>query len=224
MPHTKSRYQQDLPFTDGRLFASVGDMAYYSTAGTLSQLRVNPADYSIHAANTTTGFVAVNLTSLIIRRLGFFEDLQEQFGGAGIPGSAEYQGRPDTLGSMATGQPITPRTAFKIKGFQINSFDVVYTVSSANMTALTCRVDTIQYLNGVAVPAATSVLASGVNGLVTTFSANLNVVTVAIPAPYNSQFWNLADQVVTIELGLQTPGGGTFDIRGFDCALTYNFN
>jgi hypothetical protein len=221
MPHTQSRYQQDLGFTDGRVFCGPGDVVTATSAGSLTTTRINPGDWSVRAANTTTGQISLNLTQQILRRLGFFEDLQEQFGGAGIAGSAEYQGRPDTIGSMALGQQITPRTAFKIKGFKFNSFDVVYSVSSANATALTCRADTIQYVNGVAVPAATSVLASAVNNLILLSSANMYVINVVIPAPAYS---NLADQNLWVELGLQTPGGGTLDFRGFDCSVEFNYN
>jgi hypothetical protein len=230
---------QDLGFTDGRLMAGPGDVVALTSAGSLTNTRVNPGDYSLRATNTTTGTIALNLTQLILRRLGFFEDNQNAFGstfgsglggfvagpsgnpGTGIPASAEYQGRPDTLGAMASLQEITPRTAFKIKGFKLTSFDVIYTVSSANLTALTCRVDTIQYLNGVAVPAATVVLASAVNGLNLNSSANVYVINVPIPAPAYSR---LADQALWIEIGLQTPGGGTMDFRGIDAVIEYNFN
>jgi hypothetical protein len=221
MPHTKSRYQQDLGFTDGRLFCAANDFLTTSSGGTVSFSRVNAADWSIHYAVSTTGVIAINVTNQIARRTGFFEDLQEQFGGAGIAGSAEYQGRPDTIASMALGQQLIPRSAFKIKGFKLNSFDVIYTVSSANITTLTCRVDTIQYINGVAVPAATSVLASGANGLIVTSSANCYVINVPIAAPAYS---NLADQVLWIEFSCATPGGGTFDLRGVDLVYEYNFN
>jgi hypothetical protein len=220
MPHTKSRYQQDLGFTDARIFAGAGDLAFATTGGTLTLTRVAAGDWSIRAANSTTGFIAINVTNATLRRLGFFEDLQEQFGGTGIAGSAEYQGRPDTIPSMATGQQITPRTAFKVKGIKLNSFDVIYTVSSANMTALTCRVDQVQYQEDIAI-ATTVVLASGVNGLDLTFDANPVAQNVAIPLPVYS---NLADQALWIEVGLQTAGGGTMDFRGFDLSIEYNFN
>jgi hypothetical protein len=221
MPHTKSRYMMDLGFNDARLLCAANDFLTVTSGGTISFSRINPADYSIHFAVSTTGTIAINVTNQILRRLGFFEDLQEQFGGAGIAGSAEYQGRPDTLASMATGQPITPRTAFKIKGFKLNSYDVIYTVGTANITTLTTRVDQIQYVNGAAVPAATSVLASGANGLAVAFGANTYITNVAVPTPAYS---NLADQVLWVEFSAATPGTGTFDLRGIDLYFEYNFN
>jgi hypothetical protein len=239
MPHTQSRYMQDLGFNDGRVFAGPGDVVFLMSGGTLSVTRVSAGDYSVHGANSTTGTIAVNLTQQILRRLGFFEDTQQALGstfggglggfvagpsgtpGTGIPGSAAPQGRPDTFGAMSALQEITPRTALKIKGFKLNSFDVIYTVSSSNLTAISCRADQIQYVNGAAVPTATVVLASGLNGLSLVSAGTSYVVNVPIPIP---AYTRLADQALWIELGVQTPGGGTFDFRGFDCLIEFNFN
>src|SRR5271156_6681221 len=99
MPHTKSRYMQDLGFNDARIDAGPGDIVF--TGATLAVSRVAAGQWGVvlgtPAAQANT--FAINVTQQIMRRLGFFEDLQEQFGGSGIPASAEYQGRPDTLGS-----------------------------------------------------------------------------------------------------------------------------
>lgn len=239
MPHTHGRYMQDLGFSDARFFCDAADAILVTTGGTITTPRNNPADYSIHAAVSTTGTAAWNVTNQVLRRLGFFEDTQNAFGstfgsgvggfvagpsgisGAGIPGSAEPQGRPDTFGAMSAIQELKPRTALKIKGFQLNSFDAVYVIGGATMTALTVRADTIQYLNGVAVPAATSVLTSGVNGLVQTASANCNVINVPIAAP---AYIITPDTVLWVEFGFQTAGGGTFDLRGIDLSITFNYN
>jgi hypothetical protein len=222
MPHTKSRYQQDLGFNDARVFAGAGDVVFATTAGGPFVLtRVAAGDWSIHSPVATTGIIAVNITQSILRRLGFFEDLQEQYGGGGIAASAEYQGRPDTLGSMITGQEIQPRSALKVKGFKLNSFDVIYTVGVVNLTALTCRADIVQYIDEGAAPAPVNILPSAVNGLDLTQDATTTAINVAIPAPAYS---NLADQALWIELAVQTAATGTFDFRGFDCLLEFNYN
>lgn len=222
MPHSKSRYMQDLGFTDGRIRASAGDIVF--TGATLAVSRVAAGQWGIAlgtpAAQANT--FAVNVTQQVLRRLGFFEDLQEQFGGAGIPASAEYQGRPDTIPSMATGQPITPRTAFKIKGFKLLGFDVIYQLGVANATAHTCRVDQNLFVDNVA-PAITSVLATGANGLQTTQRANPYVTNVALAA--NQQVYrNLADQDLWIEDVITGAATTTVTFYGFDLLVEFNFN
>jgi len=222
MPHTKSRYQQDLGFTDGRIRANAGDVVF--TGATLAVGRVAAGQWAIQlgtpAAQANT--FAVNVTQMLMRRLGFFEDLQEQFGGVGIPGSAEYQGRPDTIPSMATGQPITPRTAFKLKGFKINSFDCIYQIGVANPSAHTCRVDQTTFVNGVAA-ATTSVLASGVNGLSTAFAANPYVTNVVLPAAQQI-YRNLNDTDVWLEEVITGAATTTLNFYGFEIYLEYNYN
>ena len=224
MPHTQSRYQQDLGFNDARIFCGPGDLVTSTSAGTLTTTRNAAGQWTVVAANTTTGQIAVNLTQQILRRTGFGEDIQEQFGGAGIPASAQPQFyRPD-LGVLlqASAQQLTPRSALKIKGFKLLSFDVIYLVVSAAATAVTCRVDSLTLTNGAVVPAPTAVLASGINGLVTTRNDTLiNVINVPVP---NGTYVTTADTTVFIELGLQTPGGGTINFAGFDVLVEYNYN
>src|SRR5271157_394981 len=212
MPHTKARYQQDMPFTDGRIFCGPGDIVWDIAAqGGVSRTAAGQWGILHPSAANTTNF-AVNLTNMILRRLGFFEDLQEQFGGAGIAASAEYQGRPDALASMAKGQPITPRTAFKVKGFLLTGFDVIYTITNTALTAHTCRVDTTQYVNNVAA-AMTAVLATGANGLQTATQANPYLTSVAILAA-NQTYYNLADQAVWVEVAANAQGASVYTLIG----------
>ena len=191
MPHTQSRYQQDLGFTDGRIRASVGDIVF--TGATLAISRVAAGQWGVAlgtpAAQANT--FAINVTQALLRRIGFIEDLQEQFGGGGIAASAQVQNyRPDQIGSMNTGQQLQPRTALKIKGFKLNSFDVIYSIGVANATTHTCRVDQCLFKNNVA-PAITSVLASGANGLQTASAGDATgpyVTNVPITTPVYSNF------------------------------------
>lgn len=239
MAHTHSRYMQDLGFNDARILASAGGVTGLTTGGSFTLTRVGVADYSLRAAVSTTGTIAINVTQEVLRRTGFFEDTQNAFGssfgsglggfkagpggsGSGVPGSAEPQGRPDTFGAMAALQEITPRTALKLKGFKLLSIDVIYTVSAAALTTAQLRVDQIQYVNGAAVPAATAVLAQTANGILPqAFGANVIAFNVAIPNPV---YTILADTVLWVEMNIVTPGGGTFDFRGFDMLFEFNFN
>jgi len=229
MPHTRGRYNQDLGFSDGRVLASISDMVYTSSAGSITVTRIAVGDYALVAANSTTGIIAVNFTDLVLRRMGIAGagELQEQFGtasGTAANPDLSYQGRPQEMlptQGMSTGQQIKPRTANLLKGVKLNSFDVIYTVGSSNATTLTCRVDQIQYKQATALPTATSLLSSGANGLTVTASANSYVINVPLTAP---SYIILADTVQWIEVSIVTPSGGTFSLRGIECNFEYNFN
>src|SRR5260370_35558281 len=167
MPHTQGRYQQDLGFTDGEIFLGPGDIIW-DVAAQAVNARTAAGQWSVsHVVGAnTTNFVA-NSTQAILRREGFFEDIQAglQIPAASIVGSAQPQFyRPDVIGNMNTGQQLQPRTAFKVKGFKLLGFDVIYSIGTAALTTQTCRVDQTVYVNNVA-PATTVVLASAANGL-----------------------------------------------------------
>lgn len=218
MPHTKSRYMQDLAFSDARIrLAPSQELLAF---GTVTLTRTAAGNINFAQGASLTNEYTANVASALIRRTGFFEDLQEQFGGLGIPASAEYQGRPDTLGSMALGQPITPRTAFKIKGYQLNSFDVIYSVGTNPLTAITCQVNLTTFTPGIA-PVIANQLASAANGLLVAV-ATVNVINVVMPSP--QPYIIGADQDQWIELSIQTPSGGSATIWGIDALVTFNFN
>jgi hypothetical protein len=220
MPHTHSRYMQDLGFNDIALFCGPGDLVVNGANGVIT--RNAAGDWSINQAASLTAIYAVNVAGMLQRRVGFFEDLQEQFGGAGIAGSADFQGRPDTIGSMNTGQQITPRTAFKLKGFKLLSFDVIYQISTANLTSQSLRVDQSNFVNGQ-VMAPTVVLAAGTNGLAVAFSANQYVTLVTLPTA--QQIYRISeDSELWIELTVVTPVSSTFKLYGFDLDLEINYN
>lgn len=223
MPHTQSRYMQDLGFPDGRIRANAGDLIF--TGATLAVSRVAAGQWAIAlgtpAAQANT--FAVNVTQMLMRRLGFGEDLQEQFGGGGIPASAQVQVyRPDVIPSMNTGQQITPRTALKLKGFKLNAFDVIYSLGVANATAHTCRVDQTVFVNNVA-PATTSVLATGANGLATATQAQPYVTNVVIPAAQQI-YRTLNDADLWIEDVITGAATTTVTFWGFEMYLEFNYN
>jgi hypothetical protein len=222
MPHTHGSFMQDLGFTDGRIFCGPGDLVWDIAAqGVVARTVAGQWSISHPAAANTTNF-AINITQQVLRRTGYFEDLQEQFGGAGIPASAEIPGRPDTFGSMNKAQQITPRTAFKIKGFKLTSFDVIYSIGTSNLTTHTCRTDVTQYFNNLA-PVTTVVLASAANGLASATQAQPYVTSVAIPVG-NQAFYNLVDQVIWVEVQAVAAAGTIYNLIGIDALVTFNFN
>lgn len=222
MSHSKSRYMQDLGFTDARIFCGPGDAVAIGSTAAPVVTRNAAGDWTLTrtSAGAETLNIAINVTQQILRRTGFFEDLQEQFGGAGIPASAEYQGRPDTLASMALGQPITPRTAFKLKGFKLLSVDSIYRVTVVNLTTNTLRVDLTNQVNNVA-PAISAVLAP--TGLPTVVQANPYVTNVVMPAA--QQIYRIGvDQELWVEMTVAIPNTSKLDFYGFDLLVEYNFN
>lgn len=217
---------QDLGFPDGKMFLGPGEIVW-DVAAQAAVSRAAAGQWSVAhvvAANTTN--FAVNVTQAVLRRLGFGEDLQHQFGsqaGTGIPASAQPQFyRPDVIGNMNTGQQLQPRTAFKVKGFKLLSFDAVYSIGTAALTTHTCRVDQTIYVNNVAA-ATTVVLASGANGLATATQANPYVTTVPIPA--NQQTYRISnDMALWIEIAANAAGTTVYNLIGIDCAVEFNFN
>jgi hypothetical protein len=224
--HTEGRYMQDLGFPDGEIFAGVGDIVWSAVANA-NVVRNAVADWSINQAASLTVIYAVNLTGLMIRRSGFFEDIQEQFGsqsGTGIAGSAQTQlYRPDVIPAMNTGQQLQPRTAFKTKGFKLVEFDVIYSVGTLALTSISVRVDQAVFAPNTAI-AKTAVLAPGANGLSTAVpSTGPYDTTIVMPAA--QQIYRIAsDSQLWIELTVVTPSTSTFQLYGFDCDIEFNYN
>jgi hypothetical protein len=223
MPHTQSRYQQDLGFTDGEIFLGPGEIVW-DVAAQAAVARIAAGQWAVsHVAAANTTNFAVNLTQALLRRGGFSEDLQEQFGGAGIAGSAQQQVyRPDVSAGQATAQQITPRTAFKVKGFKLIEFDIIYSVGTANLTTHTCRVDQTQYFNNLA-PATTVVLASAANGLATVVQAQPYVTTVVLPAAQQI-YRTLNDLALWIEVQANAAATTVYNLIGIDCDIEFNCN
>jgi hypothetical protein len=220
VPKTQSRYQQDLGFTDGRVFLGPGDLVFSGT-GVLT--RNNPGDWSLNQAASLAVIYAANLTNALIRRTGFGEDLMEQFGGTGIPASAQPQiYRPDVIPSMNTAQQLQPRTALKLKGLKLLSMDVVYLITGAALTLHTIRVDQANQVNNIAL-APTVVLANAANGLATATQANPYVTNVPLTAPQQI-YRNSVDSALWIEIAATTQAAGAYRLYGVDCLVEYNYN
>lgn len=222
MPKTQSRYQQDLGFTDGRVFLGPGDLVPNSVAnGVLTRNGVG--DWSINQAASLAVIYAANLTNAILRRTGFGEDLMEQFGGTGIPASAQPQVyRPDIIPSMNTAQQLQPRTALKLKGLKLLSVDVIYQITGAALTLHTIRIDQSNQVNNIAL-APTVVLANAANGLATAVQANNYVTNVGLLAAQQI-YRNSVDSALWIEIASTTQAAGAFRLYGIDCLVEYNYN
>lgn len=231
MPHTKSRFHQQLGFNDARVFIGPGDLALISGAAPLTRNAFG--DYSFNLGNSATCVFAANLAQAILKRLGFGEDLQEQFGGTGIAGNAEYQGRPDTIASMSTGQEITPRTALFTKGFKLLSMDFVYLIAGAVLTTNTLGIAMTKHANNVA-NAITTIVAQAANGLATAVQANPYVTNFALSGAQQQLISNVsgglqgylltADNELWIEWDVTTGAAGTARAYGIEVAFEYNFN
>lgn len=222
MPHTASRFQQDLGFTDGvilfgpRQFSSLGTDASVET-------RNAAGDISLNNGASESAINVLNLGDGQLFRTGFGEDLQEQFGGSGIAASAAFQGRPDTIAGMASLQQITPRTAFKIKGMTLDSIAIVELITGAALTAHTCRVDKTAFANNVA-NAITSILASGANGLPTATQVNPYVTEIALPTS-NPPLYRISDlSEYNLEIAATTQVGGAYRLYAVRVKVTFNFN
>jgi hypothetical protein len=237
MPHTASRYQQDLGFPDGRIRGAIGDLTVYSTAGTVTPTRSAGGNWNYAIAASTTAFFGLNVSNQLLRRTGFFEDLQEQFGstsGSGIPASAQPQAyRPDVIGAMSSLQQLTPRTALKVKGYRLLSFDTIYTVTGAAFGTLQSGVYLNQLKNATAV-SPTTIVTQAANGLTNTVQSTPYVINYALttsqlqaisnPAGFVPGYVALADQDLWIELAVVTGASATGVFYGFDCLLEFNFN
>lgn len=223
MPHTQSRYMQDLGNVDGRLFVGPQGML---VSGTTVLTRTAAGNWNFAQGNSQTVIYAVNVTEQVMRRTGVGEDLQQQFGGAGVAGSAQIRTyRPDVIRNMNTGQQLQPRTSNKTKGFNLLGFSVTYKVAGAALTAHTCRVDSHTFSNNVADSIA-ALLASGANGLQTVVQTNPYVTVVSIAGslvPGGNYFVTQTGEVF-IEVSAQTAGGGTYVLYGIDLSIDFNLN
>ncbi len=247
MPHTAGHYMQDLGFGDGTVNFGPNLIVAIST-GAAALTRNAAGDNAWLAPASATTTFSINLLDGIIARTGHNEDLQEAFGstfggglgtvaagpsglsGIGIPASAGPQGRPDAFvlpgqpqppSAMSALQPITPRTALKIKGIKPLSLAVIYKVLTGAATTLTCRLDSTTFVNGVAVAPA-NLLASAANGLVNVAAAPPYVTNIAIP---NAIYYQITDLTqLWFELSVVEPAANTFQFYGVQMRCAFNYN
>lgn len=230
MPHTEGRYQQDLGFPDARIFVTPQDISAFGTA-VLTRDSAGLASW--HQAASLTNQYIVNVTEVLAYRTGFGEDLQEQFGpsnpnspaATAIAASAQPQFyRPD-LGiiTQATAAQLNPRTANKLKGIRVKSYDVIYLISTLALTSHTTTVVQSSFANNVAI-ASTVVLASGANGLATAVQANPYVTNVSVAPPAGGGYLVTPDTEYGIEVVVVTPATSTYILYGIEIVFDFNYN
>src|SRR5271166_79034 len=249
MPHTSSRYQQDLSFTDGMLDFSAAQITGLTVSGTApTQTRNAVGDISWNLAASSEAYFDIDLLACLMRRSGFFEDLQNQFGstfggglggsaagpsgapGTGIPGESEVQGRPgdyilpgqpQPVSAMGALQEITPRTGLKLKGIKPKQVTVFYLVGTGAMSTLTCVLTQTAIANGVAL-AKTTLLVSGANGLTNVAAATPYATTIQLP---NAMYYQVTPGTqLWFELHVVSPASNTFQLYGVELGCSFNFN
>jgi hypothetical protein len=251
MPHTSSRYQQDLGFSDGLIDYSLQDIVAISVSGTAPSIVRNAiGDIAYSLAASSQAYFDIDLMKNVLRRSGFFEDTQNEFGstfggglggpsagpsglsGTGIPASAAPQGRPpdyilpgqpQPMSAMGALQEITPRTAFKIKGVKPTSLNLIYKVLTGAMTTLTVSLTQTVFKNGQSVVTGqTTLLAAGLNGLVNAAAATPYVTNIAIP---NAVFYQITPLTeLWLEIAVTSPAGNTFQLYGCEMNCVFNYN
>jgi hypothetical protein len=224
MPHTASRYQQDLGFTDGYFYISA---ATFIASASAVLTRNAASDFSYNLGSSLGPItLSAPLSEGTLVRTGFGEDIQEQFGGTGIPGSAQPQVyRPDVIPAMSAIQQITPRTALKVKGFKPISIEVIYQITVANLTTHNVRVDKINHGNQ-ATDTITSMIADGANGLSKTFgtAATSKYVTL-VPFPAGQQIYQITDLAnIWAEITVTTPASSLYRLYAIVVDVEFNYN
>ena len=133
---------------------------------------------------------------------------------------AGITGRPPFTGTSQ----FTSVTAARPKGIAFKAIYPVYQIGAVNATVNTIGLFSTTFPLAGALPAPTAIIASGSNGLVTTFSANTN--TTPIPVPVAGQIFRttrFTEFVLSwaISTGAVT---GTATIFGVFLDVAYNFN
>jgi hypothetical protein len=206
---------QDLSVTDGYFILNPSSALVTGAVATLT--RNAAGNYSLNWGASVSPIIGFNVTEDQVIRVGQDEDLQEQFGGGGIFASAEPQGRPPFTGM----NPITPRTGYKTKGFQLTGMQLIYGISGAALTSISCRLDRTIFQNNQAL-AISPIIASATNGLQTAVQANPYVTSVAnLPA----QPFIVTDMTTLFfEVAPIVPASGAFVLYGLRVLFNYNYN
>lgn len=131
---------------------------------------------------------------------------------------ASASGRPPFTGSSQ----LTPVTAARPKGIQINWIAVTYAVNTTAITVPTIGLYSCHYVNGVA-PAITTLIAQATNGLLT--AAASQPYTIYIPVPLaNRSFITTYDTAVTIEFDFTSGASGNVDVLEMTASCAFNYN
>lgn len=226
--HTEGRMLQDIPNTDMQIFIDPYHIWQSGGAGTLTRDAAGVFELAIAASQACV----FNCFITPLLRTGMYADqyTQEQFGtAAAVAGPSAV---PNTSGPLALAQGIPPLTTSQLatvgnvlrgpmpKGIRIDSIDVIYAVGAVNLTSMTIGINKAVFVDGVA-PAVTALLAQAQNGLSLAFQAQPHVINVPVAG---ATFTTDKDALVSVEVDLTTPVGGTAKFYGIVVHCSYNFN
>lgn len=228
--HTDDRWTQGTPNPDMEIFVGAGEFIDIANHATWASAGEGLYTLNMGAAVASTFFVDVNS---ILRRTGVYMTpslAQMQFGtAASVPGPTAVANTSSPYG-MPVGMP--PYTAAQMptlhgptngplpKGIQVNSMDVVYTVTGAALTLAQCSLTKTKFVNNTA-PAVTNLIALAANGMATAVQAQPYVINVAVGTPAM-----IIDSVAEIiaHVNLTTQAGGSALFYGVNLHCSYNFN
>ena len=228
MPRFQKRVSCDVGYPDGKIPFALTDMI--ATTGTLTTgYSASGANAGLYGTSTSALVIQIPLASLVYKS-GAQDDLQEQFGGGTttLIGAQGLAAPPNSFTTPAgvSGPPpftgvtqLTPVTAARPKGIQVNSITFNYSIITNAATVNQVQVLEFDYSNGVA-PVVTTLLANGTNGMQTAAATNPYSTTVNITTP--AYLTNQNKQVI-VQWSL-TPGAGGANIYGITANVTYNFN
>ena len=254
MPHTHSRYMQDLGFTDALIQYAANDIEAYTVVGTVALTRTAAGNLFWQVSASSSAFFNVNLMSILTRRSGYFEDLQNVFGstfgsgvggfgagpantpGTGIPASAEPQGRP---GSAALGDGFilagSPQPASAMGALQEITPRSALKIKGVKPLSLSVayQVNT-GGLTTLTCQLNQTIIKNGVALAITNLlaSAANGLVNVASATPYvtvipipNAVYYQITPMTqLWFEINAVEPASNSFQLYGVEMACEFNFN
>lgn len=223
---TQGMIQAGTPNPDGHVFFGISDITTAGTAPTFN--RTSKGLYSLTQPVSAGNTYIINLAGLLFR-YGVQDDLQMLWGSTANGGSQGQPTPPNAFvgqGANLQRPPYTgasqlvPPTS-RPTGISIKNIIPVYQVLGVALNFITIGLSKTQFANGVA-PVVTDVLAPATYGLTTTVNAQPVAIPVPVSTPNLFQTNRLSQ--LTVELGVNTPAGGTCALYGIFIDVVYNYN
>lgn len=229
MPNTDQFWMGDTPFPDMEVF--VGASEFKDLAAVATFASAGPGLLTLNLATAAAGNFFANITAAL-KRTGMYGSTvlnQQQFGtAASQPGPSQVSGTSDPEGVRGF-PPFTanrlptlvgPQTGPIPKGFQVNSVDVLYTVSTVNAGLAQIGFTNTNFVDNVA-PNVVNLIALGANGMPTAFRTNTYRFNVPVPTP---AFITALDSSAILNVKLTAGSGGTINFYGCVLKTSFNFN
>lgn len=216
MAFTKGRWEAYTQHTDGTEYAILPLIA----SGTVGFAKVAAGDYAATIGSAITAELVYKMPAIIRYGEPHLEDTLLASQATTGPSYEQYNpptGPPYTIPGLSANDPLPV-----LKGVKLKSIDVIYSVGTDPLTSITVGIYAKQDMNGQA-PTITTLLAQAANGLSTAVTAERNVTNVAIPASAQA-FIVTEDTVITVEIDITTPTGGSANIFGVVFNYDFNFN